>query len=473
MALCIDVVLNHTAREHPWAREALAGDERALAFYRTFPDRTEPDAFELTLPDVFPATAPGSFTWEPALERWVWTTFNAYQWDLDYANPEVFRAMAEVMLELAGAGVDVLRLDAVPFLWKRKGTNCQNQPEVHELLQAFRAAMRIAAPAVGFKAEAIVSPRDLVGYLGAGRHEGKECDLAYHNVLMVLAWSALASGRVALLTNTLRAMPPVPPRAGWVTYVRCHDDIGWAITEEDARAVGEDGFLHRRFLADFYAGEFAGSFARGARFQSDPLTGEARTSGTTASLAGLEAALEGRDEPALELALRRILLLHAVAFAHGGLPLVYMGDELGLRNDRGWAADPARGDDNRWMHRPPMDWAAAERRADPASIEGRLWDGLRRLVAARRATRAAHAQGAAEPLWTGNDHVFGLLRERAGARLLLLANFTPVRQPVGLAVIHDRGLELTADAAAPDGRRATVEGDLLVLEPLQFLWLRG
>src|SRR4051794_3423653 len=370
MALCIDVVLNHTAREHPWAQAALDGDARALAFYRTFGDRAEPDAYELTLPEVFPATAPGSFTWEPALERWVWTTFNAYQWDLDYSNPEVFRAMAEAMLGLAAAGVDVLRLDAVPFLWKRKGTNSQNQPEVHQLLQAFRAAMRIAAPAVAFKAEAIVSPRDLVGYLGAGRHEGKECNLAYHNVLMVLGWSALASGRVALLTNALRAMPAVPPGAGWVTYVRCHDDIGWAITEEDAGAVGEDAHLHRRFLADFYAGEFPASFARGARFQLEPRTGEARTSGTTASLAGLEAARESGDGLALELALRRILLLYAVAFAHGGLPLIYMGDELGLLNDHAWEGDPARREDNRWLHRPAMDWAAAERRGQPDSSRG-------------------------------------------------------------------------------------------------------
>jgi amylosucrase len=473
MALCVDIVLNHTAREHPWAQAALLGDERALAFYRSFPDRAEPDAYEATLPDVFPATAPGSFTWEPALGRWVWTTFNAYQWDLDYTNPEVFVAMAEAMLDLAAAGVDVLRLDAVPFLWKRKGTNSQNQPEVHELLQAFRAAMRIAAPAVAFKAEAIVSPRDLVGYLGTGRHEGKECDLAYHNVLMVLAWSALASGRVDLLTNALRSMPPVPPGAGWVTYVRCHDDIGWAITEEDAGAVGEDAHLHRRFLADFYAGEFPATFARGARFQADPQTGEARTSGTTASLAGLEAALETGDAAALDLALRRILLLYAVAFAHGGLPLIYMGDELGLLNDASWRADPARRDDNRWMHRPRMDWAAAARRADPTSIEGRLWEGLRRLVAARRATRAAHVQGAAEPLWTGNDHVFALLREQKGARLLLLANFTADRQALGLGVIADRGPALTDDAAVPDGRPIAVEGDALVLEPYQYLWLRG
>ena len=196
---------------------------------------------------------------------WIWTTFNAYQWDLDYTNPDVFVAMAEAMLALAAVGVDVLRIDAAPFLWKRLGTNCQNQPEVHVLLGAFRAALRIAAPAVALKAEAIVAPRDLVPYLD-------ECDLAYHNVLMVLLWSALASGRVALMTATLQAMPPVPPGAGWLTYVRCHDDIGWAITPEDAARVGEDDHLHRRFLADFYAGEFPGTFARGARFQPDPRT---------------------------------------------------------------------------------------------------------------------------------------------------------------------------------------------------------
>src|SRR4051794_9671958 len=377
MALCVDVVLNHVAAEHPWARDP--------AFLLVFEDRSEPDAYERTLPDVFPDTAPGSFTWSDEHASWVWTTFNTYQWDLDYTSPEVFVAMCSAMLGLAAVGVDVLRLDAAPFLWKRVGTNCQNQPEVHELLQAFRAAMRIAAPAVAFKAEAIVAPRDLVPYLGTGRHEGKECDLAYHNVLMVLLWSALASGRVALMTSTLKAMPSVPPGAGWLTYVRCHDDIGWAITPEDAGRVGEDAYLHRRFLADFYAGEFPATFARGARFQPDPRTGEARISGTCASLAGLESA---PDPVAVELAVRRILLLHAVAFAHGGLPLIYMGDELGLLNDPSYLQDPHRAGDNRWMHRPAMDWEAAERRYDRSTVEGRLWAGLTRLIGARRATRA-------------------------------------------------------------------------------------
>lgn len=456
MALCVDVVLNHTAAEHAWTEDP--------SFYRTF--ASVPEEYARALPDVFPETAPGNFTWSERLGRWVWTTFNEYQWDLDYSNPRVFVAMAETMLHLAGVGVDVLRLDAAPFLWKRPGTNCQNQPEVHDLLQAFRAAMRIAAPAVAFKAEAIVAPTDLVPYLGTGKHEGKECDLAYHNVLMVLLWSSLASGRVGLMTSALRALPRVPPGAGWVTYVRCHDDIGWAITPEDAARAGEDDHLHRRFLADFYAGEFPGTFARGARFQPDPRTGEARTSGTCASLAGLESA---PDELAVELAIRRILLLHAIPFAHGGLPLIYMGDELGLLNDHSYLQDPLRAGDNRWMHRPRMDWEAAERRHDPATVEGRIWAGLQRLIRARRSMRAIHVQGAVDPLWTGNDHVFALRREQAGEALLVLANFTADPQPVTREALH--GFELTDAAAEVDGRALERHGDVVVLAPYQHLWL--
>jgi amylosucrase len=472
IALCVDVVLNHTAREHAWAQAALQGDERKLAYYRTFPDRAEPDDYERTLPDIFPEIAPGSFSWVPELDRWVWTTFNEFQWDLDYTNPEVFRAMAEVILNLANAGVDVVRLDAVPFLWKRKGTDCQNQPEVHQLLQALRAVARIAAPGVGLLAEAIVSPAQLVTYLGTGRHEGKECDLAYNHVLMALLWSALASGRVALMTHVLCGMPMLPPGTGWVAYVRCHDDIGWAIGPRDAAAVGEDAHLHRRFLSDFYACEFPGSFARGARFQHDERSGEARTSGTTASLAGLEAALSSGDEVARRLAIRRVHLLYAVAFAHGGLPLIYMGDELGLLNDPAWAENEHHRDDNRWMHRPPMDWAAAERRHLPGSVEAAIWDGLRRLISARRAARATHAQGLGQPLWTGNDHVYGLLRTFAGERLLVLANFTAEEQWVRSAILDEHGLQLTSSAAIPDGRPLRADGAHIILAPYQFAWIQ-
>jgi amylosucrase len=273
------------------------------------------------------------------------------------------------------------------------------------------------------------------------------------------------------MTHVLDGMPAVPPGAGWVTYVRCHDDIGWTITPEDAVAVGEDAHLHRRFLSDFYAGDFPGSFARGARFQPDEASGEARTSGMTASLAGLESA--GDDELARELAIRRVLLLHAVAFAHGGLPLIYMGDELGLLNDPAWADDVHQREDNRWMHRPPMDWAAAERRHVPGAVEYEIWDGLQRLIAARRSTRATHGYGAGQPLWTGNDHVYGLLRSFAGERLLVLANFSSDEQRVRGAILDEHRMELTAAATVPDGRPARSDGDDVVLAPYQFLWIRG
>ena len=294
MALCVDLVLNHTAREHEWARKALAGEPGYREMYLVYPDRTEPDAYERTLPEVFPDTAPGSFTQVPGL-GWVWTSFHEYQWDLNYANPAVFRAMLGTMLALANRGIDVLRLDAVPFLWKRMGTDCQNQPEAHLLLQAFRALTRLAAPGLVLKAEAIVSPEMLAQYLGGHDRFRPECDLAYDNQLMVMLWSSLATRDVRLAERALSHRRAAPAPTSWVTYVRCHDDIGWAVSDADAAAAGIDGFAHRRFLADFYAGRFPGSFGRGALFQDNPATGDARISGMAASLCGVEAALEPPD----------------------------------------------------------------------------------------------------------------------------------------------------------------------------------
>ncbi|MGH3507146.1 MAG: alpha-amylase family glycosyl hydrolase, partial [Nocardioidaceae bacterium] len=228
MSLVLDLVLNHVAREHPWAQRAREGDYRYRAYFLTFADRELPDQYEATLPEVFPETAPGSFSWDDDLQAWVWTTFNTFQWDLDWSNPEVFFEFADIVGHLANLGVDVLRLDAIAFLWKRIGTNCQNQPEVHDLTQALRAFARIACPAVIFKAEAILAPRDVVRYLGEGRNHARVSDLAYHNSLMVQVWSMLASQDVRLAAHTLSSAPRIPSTTAWINYVRCHDDIGWA-----------------------------------------------------------------------------------------------------------------------------------------------------------------------------------------------------------------------------------------------------
>ena len=356
ISLCLDLVLNHVAREHAWAAAAWAGDDTFRRYFHVFPDRVMPDEYERTLPEVFPDFAPGNFTWDPDLDGWVWTTFNSWQWDVDWSNPDVMCEYADLILFLANLGVEVIRLDAIAFIWKRLGTTSQNQPEVHAITQVLRTIARIACPAVVFKAEAIVAPTHVVQYLGVGARYGKVSELAYHNSLMVQIWSMLASRDVRLSVHVLRAISDVPSTTAWITYVRCHDDIGWAIDDADAAAVYLSGWSHRRFLSDFYSGDYWQSPARGLVFQDNEVTGDRRISGMTASLAGLDAAIEAADEAAIQTAIDRILLVHAIVLGWGGVPVIWMGDELALRNDPDWAADPAHAADNRWVHRPRMPW---------------------------------------------------------------------------------------------------------------------
>lgn len=472
MSLCIDMVVNHTAQEHPWAQAAMGGDERYRRFYRVFPDRTMPDAYEATLPQVFPDTAPGNFTHVSEMGGWVWTTFYEFQWDLDWANPDVFAAMLETLLHLANKGVDVFRLDAVPFMWKRLGTDSQNQPEVHAIVQALRGLVRLAAPGVIFKAEAIVAPEHLVQYLGAHDRYRPECELAYNNQLMVQLWSAAASRDGRLATQALSRLRPVPAPASWVTYIRNHDDIGWAISDEDAGAVGWGGWAHRRFLVDFYAGRFPGSFARGAPFQENPVTGDARTSGTAASLCGIDAALQAGDPAALEAGVRRLLLLHSVIYSFGGIPLIYMGDELALRNDAAWDEEPAHGGDNRWMHRPHMDWDAAARRHEPGTLEHRVFAGLHALGAARRDLLALRAGGTTHLVWTDAPSVLAYRRQHPrSAPFLALINFADWPVTVDRDVPWHAGLGGDPEVVHASDPGLSLGPDRIALPGLGFVWL--
>jgi amylosucrase len=463
ISLCVDVVINHTAREHAWAEKARAGDPAHRAYYLTFPDRSGPDRYEETLPEVFPTFAPGNFTWDDDLAAWVWTTFNRFQWDLDHRNPAVFAELLGVMLFLANRGVEILRLDAVPFTWKEMGTDCQNRPGAHRLLRAWRALVGIAAPAVVFKAEAIVPLDQLRQYLGAGEPEHHECDLAYNNQLMVMLWSSLATRDAALAAHALSRMGPVPAATSWCTYVRCHDDIGWAVGDEDAGAMGWSGFLHRRFLADFYAGRFPGSFARGADFQVNPATGDIRTSGAAASLCGIEAALESGDADELDRAVCRLVLLYSVAMSFGGVPLVYMGDELALVNDHGYLADPARRDDGRWVHRPPMLWDVAARRDRPETLEGRVFGAFRRLAATRASLPALHAGAGAQVLQPGDGRVLAFQRRHPRSRpFLCLANFAEEPVTVSQHVLHQAGVRPADVVFASPSPPAATGGELVV-----------
>ncbi|GGO23974.1 alpha-amylase family protein [Deinococcus humi] len=475
ISLVLDLVLNHVAREHEWAERARAGEDQYRDYFHFFSDRGLPDAYEATLPEVFPDFAPGNFTWdehagEGGSGGWVWTTFNTYQWDLNWGNPDVLTEFVDIILNLANRGVEVFRLDAIAFIWKRLGTSSQNQPEVHHLTRALRAAARIVAPAVAFKAEAIVAPGDLIHYLGTGTHHGRVSDMAYHNSLMVQLWSTLASRDTRLMEQALRAFPPKPTNTTWGLYVRCHDDIGWAISDADAARVGIGGPAHRHFLSDFYSGEFMGAFARGLVFQFNPVTGDRRISGSAASLAGLETALESGDETLISLAVERLLLLHTVILGFGGIPLLYMGDELALTNDYSYADTPEHAADNRWVHRPRMDWALAEDvQAHPDTPAGRVNAGLRHRIAVRKGLPHLHASIESHVIASPDPRVLMLRRDHPLGTLLELYNFSEER--VVLPAYSLRG-HLGEDARdALSGSAFHLTRPTLTLDPYRALWL--
>jgi glycosidase len=458
ISLVLDFVFNHTSDEHEWAQKALAGDEAYQAYYRMFDDRTLPDLYEPYLREIFPENAPGSFTYRPEISKWVWTTFNTYQWDLNYENPAVFRAMLTEMLYIANQGIDFVRLDAVPFIWKQIGTNCENLPEAHVVIQALNAFTRIGAPGLLFKSEAIVHPRDIASYISPN-----ECQISYNPTLMVCLWEALATRQIKLLQRSMQAHFPIAEGCAWINYIRSHDDIGWGFADEDAAHVGINGNDHRHFLNMYYTHQFPGSHARGYPFNYNPHTQDMRISGTSSSLAGLEAALESNDPQAIEFPIRRLVMIQSVVLSAGGIPLLYLGDELGTLNYYGYTEIPAIADDNRWLHRPPFQSDAWERRKTPNSIEWRVFSRLLYLIGIRKKTKA-FAGSDASWIDSGNEHVLAYIRSQ---EVLILANFSEHIQ-----VIHPSTFRLTSSSATNliDGHHFDLNSPI-ELEPYDFMWL--
>lgn len=453
ISLVVDFIFNHTSNEHEWARKAVAGEPGYDDFYLIYEDRTMPDAYERTTREIFPDDHPGSFV---QLEdgRWIWSTFYHFQWDLNYANPAVFRAMAGEMLFLANQGVEVLRMDAVAFIWKRLGTACESLPEAHLLLQAFNAVLRMAAPSLLFKSEAIVHPDEVIEYISPG-----ECQISYNPLQMALTWEAMATRDASLLSQALERRHELPAGTAWVNYVRSHDDIGWTFADEDAAELGIDGYSHRRFLNDFYVGRTAGTFSRGAAFQENPRTGDARIAGTTASLAGVEAGDAGGED--------RVVLAHAIAMSTGGMPLIYLGDEVGQLNDYYFRDRPAEADDSRWVHRPHRPAEAYAVREDPRTFSGRIHGRLTRLLEVRRAT-AEFAGNTLLPFHVPEPAVLGYQRPGEETTVLVLVN------------VGDREVTVTSTTLsgfAPEARELIEDRELdlsrgLRLPPHSTHWIR-
>ncbi|RLJ20848.1 alpha-amylase [bacterium endosymbiont of Escarpia laminata] len=475
MLLTLDVVVNHTSDQHAWARKARQGDKKYQDYYYIFDNRDIPDMFEETLPEIFPQNAPGNFTFDETMNKWVMTVFNNYQWDLNYSNPAVFIEMLDIILFWANQGADIVRLDAVAFLWKKIGTASQNEREAHLILQLMKDCCHVTAPGVLFIAEAIVAPVEITKYFGEDAIIAKECEIAYNATFMALLWDAVATRNTKLLNQGIRNLPDKLNRATWLNYVRCHDDIGLGFDDTDIKQINYEPHAHRKFLLDYLTGVYDDSPARGQPFGRNDKTGDARISGALASLAGLETALEVNDPKAIQQSIDLILLLHSMIMSYGGIPLLYYGDEIGTLNDRTFLEDENKAHDNRWMHRPRIDWEKAELRHHRGSPEQKIFDGLKKMIAVRKSIPAFADFNNRELLDTGNEHLFIFMRNnplQLNDNVLVVGNFDGSPQSLTLSDLGNRGLfEYAQLQDLYSGASPRLFKDQLVIPPYNFYWL--
>ncbi len=475
MLLTMDVVVNHTSDEHEWAKRAREGDPKYQDYYYIFANRDIPDMFEETMPEIFPETAPGNFTFDEAMGKWAMTVFNSYQWDLNYSNPAVFIEMLDIVLFWANQGADIVRLDAVAFLWKKIGTTCQNEREAHLILQLMKDCSQVTAPGVLFIAEAIVAPVEIIKYFGEDAVIAKECEIAYNATFMALLWEAVATKNAKLLNQGIRSLPNKLDRATWLNYVRCHDDIGLGFDDSDIVQAGYEPYAHRRFLVDYFTGTYDASPARGQPFGRNDKTGDARISGALASLAGLETALETGDEAAVQRSIDIILLLHSMIMSFGGIPLLYYGDETGTLNDCTFLEDESKANDNRWMHRPKIDWEKVALRHQHGTVEQRIFEGLKKLIAVRKSTTAFADYNNRQLLDTENPHLFVFTRNNPfllNNTVLVVGNFDSKPQSLTLSHLGSHSaFEYSQLRDLYSGESPTLFKDQLVIPPFRFYWL--
>ncbi len=460
MSLCLDFVMNHTSEDHAWAKAARAGDPEAQARYFFYDNWDIPSEYEKTVPEVFPQTAPGNFSWCEEAGKVVMTTFYPYQWDLNYKNPTVLNDMADNMLFLCNKGVDVIRLDAVPYIWKEVGTRSRNLPEVHKLVRIMHLAADIVCPGTLLLGEVVMEPSKVVPYFGTV--EKPECQMLYNVTTMASTWHTVATRDVHLLRHQLEAVFDLPKQYTFLNYLRCHDDIGWGLDFDFLGKFGMTEVPHKKYLNDYFRGIWPGSNARGELYNDDPKLGDARLCGTTASLLGMEPALESGEAEWIAHVVRAIESLHAFLLTQSGIPVLYSGDELALTNDWSYHDDPLKADDSRYLHRGNFDWHRAAHRHDTTTPEGAVYEKLRTLEKLRADHEVFSADADVWTLEPCNDHILGVGRFYGKEKLLALFNFDQDPQTAWL----------------PEGETFTdlltgeeVVADTLTLPGCGFLWL--
>ena len=461
MNVCMDFVMNHTSEEHEWAKRARAGEGEYMSRYFFYDNGDIPARYEETVPQVFPTTAPGNFTWLPEIGHYVLTTFYPYQWDLNYRNPRVFNEMMYNFLFLANQGMDIIRIDAVPYIWKELGTSCRNLKEVHTIVRMMRMIAEIVCPSVILLGEVVMEPEKVVPYFGTV--EKPECHMLYNVTTMATTWNSIATRDIRLLKKQMDIVSRLPKQYTFLNYLRCHDDIGWGLDFDTMKQWGMEEPSHKRYLNDYFTGKIAGSISRGELYNDDPVTQDARFCGTTASMCGIEAAgFEGNAEK-MQTAIQEDLMLHAYMLTQSGIPMLYSGDELGQVNDYSYKDDAEKASDSRYLHRGAFLWELADKRKDLSTVQGQLFQMLNRLEQIRRQENVFFQEAEVYTYDVHNDSILGILREYKGERFIALFNFSENEQT---AWMQEEGIF-----------RNLVNGEIVevkdpVLKGYEFVWMK-
>ncbi|MFD2586642.1 amylosucrase [Croceitalea marina] len=473
MYLMLDFVVNHTSNEYPWAKKAMAGNKKYQEYYYTYTDREVPDEFEHNLPEIFPETAPGNYNFVPEMNKWVMTCFNNYQWDLNYTNPEVFLEMLTNLVNLVNLGVDVIRFDALAFLWKKMGTISQNLPEAHVLTSLFRMCLQIVAPGSILLAEAIVAPTDIIKYFGEGNKTGNECEVAYNASLMALLWNAIATKETVLLQKSLTTIPQKPKYCTWINYIRCHDDIGLGLDDRFINEMGWNPQDHRKFLLDYYCQKLDWSPAKGLLFMYNPKTGDGRITGSAASLLGLEKGIEENDTTLIRESVAKIIMLHGIILAFGGIPLIYAGDEIATLNDYSFLKDKDRKDDNRWVNRPYQNWEVVSNLEAKKTPQSEIFFALKELIKIRKRHPVFADNNDITLHSTGNNHILIFERKTAKKGVLIICNFNDTSEVIDCSFISKLGyLKNQEFKDLITAKKTKLSSGFLEIKPYQLLWLK-
>ena len=461
MNVCMDFVMNHTSEEHEWAKRARAGEGEYMSRYFFYDNGDIPARYEETVPQVFPTTAPGNFTWLPEIGHYVLTTFYPYQWDLNYRNPRVFNEMMYNFLFLANQGMDIIRIDAVPYIWKELGTSCRNLKEVHTIVRMMRMIAEIVCPSVILLGEVVMEPEKVVPYFGTV--EKPECHMLYNVTTMATTWNSIATRDIRLLKKQMDIVSRLPKQYTFLNYLRCHDDIGWGLDFDTMKQWGMEEPSHKRYLNDYFTGKIEGSVSRGELYNDDPVTQDARFCGTTASMCGIESAgFEGNAEK-MQTAIQEDFMLHAYMLTQSGIPMLYSGDELGQVNDYSYKDDAEKASDSRYLHRGAFLWELADKRKDLSTVQGQLFQMLNRLEQIRRQENVFSQEAEVYTYDVHNDSILGILRECKGERFIALFNFSESEQT---AWMQEEGIF-----------RNLVNGEIVevkdpVLKGYEFVWMK-